>query len=94
MISPKGQAFEKDAPGPLVTFRKRAWKLGHKADILTALSPAEAHAPKLPGSPREIRLGRSHVQSHEWPRVHQDDLASFQKMQTPRFGVKPGICIL
>lgn len=87
MISPKGQAFKKDTPGPLVTFRKRAWKLGHKADTLTALSPRRSSCPKLPGSPREIRLGWSHLQSHEWPRVRQDDLASFQKMQTPRFGV-------
>lgn len=87
MISPNGQAFEKDALGPQVTFRKRAWKLGHKADILATLSsPPEAHAPKLPESPREIRLA--------WPRMRQNDLASFQNMQMPRFGVKPGTCIL
>lgn len=46
MISPNGQAFEKDALGPRVTFRKRAWKLGHKADILATLSSPQKLVPQ------------------------------------------------
>lgn len=66
--------------------------------MLATLSSVKAPAPDLSGSPREIIWGRSHLHSHRWPKAGvltpegaSEDLASFQKMQSPKFGVEPAL---